>query len=105
MWTFQVETVDLPGDNMSAAPLLEEIIRALARRGLEGIMIGNAAAAIQGAPVTTLDFDFMFRATPTNLTKLKRFADDLDAVILRPFYPMSKLYPALNEKSKKESPS
>ena len=37
---------------------------------LEAILVGNAAAALQGAPVTTLDFDFMFRKTPVNLKKL-----------------------------------
>ncbi|MBI2929799.1 MAG: hypothetical protein HYY24_29420 [Verrucomicrobia bacterium] len=59
--------------------------------------IGNAAAAIQGAPVTTVDFDFMFRATPTNLAKLKRFARRLEAVILRPYYPASALFRVMND--------
>ena len=47
---------------------------------------------MQGAPVTTLDFDFMFRDTRTNLRKLRAVARSLDAVILRPYYPVSKLY-------------
>jgi hypothetical protein len=34
-------------------------------------MVGNAAAALHGAPVTTLDIDFMFRKNPTNMRKLK----------------------------------
>ena len=59
--------------------------------------IGNAAAAIQGAPVTTVDFDFMFRATPVNLAKLKRFARRMDAMILRPYYPASALYRVIND--------
>ena len=59
---------------------------------LEAILIGNAGAAVHGAPVTTLDFDFMFRDTPTNLRKLKAMAKALKAVILRPYYPVSKLY-------------
>jgi hypothetical protein len=46
-------------------------VAALSAVRLEAILIGNAAAAIQGAPVTTVDFDFMFRATPANLAKLK----------------------------------
>jgi hypothetical protein len=48
---------------MNAAPLLNSIVAALNQARLEVILIGNAAAAIQGAPVTTLDFDFMFRET------------------------------------------
>ena len=52
---------------------------------LDVVLIGNAAPALQGAPVTTLDFDFMFRKTPTNMRKLKVFAQQLGAVILRPY--------------------
>lgn len=70
---------------MNAIPLLVRLLAALARYKLESVMIGNAAAAIHGAPVTTLDFDFMFRDTPTNQRKLKAVAATLDAVILRPF--------------------
>jgi|GEM_PF-4648222 len=56
----------------------------LAGATLEAILIGNAAAAVHGAPVTTGDFDFMFRETTLNLTKLKRFSTALSAYILRP---------------------
>ena len=59
---------------------------------IDVVMIGNAAAAIQGSPVTTMDIDFMFRKTSTNLRKLKALAADLDAMILRPFYPASQRY-------------
>ncbi len=82
---------------MNAQPLLSSIVAALAQTGLEAILIGNAAAAIQGAPVTTVDFDFMFRATPRNLAKLKRFATLLEAVILRPYYPLSGLFRVMND--------
>jgi hypothetical protein len=84
---------------MNAAPLLNSVVAALSEAKLEAILIGNAAAAIQGAPVTTLDFDFMFRETPANLAKLKRFARCLDATILRPFYPISKLYRVVHDES------
>ena len=82
---------------MNAAPLLNSVVAALAEVRLEAILIGNAAAAIQGAPVTTLDFDFMFRDTPPNLAKLKRLARRLDAMILRPYYPASELYRVVND--------
>lgn len=82
---------------MDAVPLLETVVAALAEVRLEAVLIGNAAAALQGAPVTTLDFDFMFRATPPNLAKLKKLADRLGAVILRPYYPVSKLYRVVND--------
>src|SRR5262249_35295915 len=82
---------------MNAEPLLTSVVAALARVRLEAILIGNAAAAIQGAPVTTVDFDFMFRDTPVNRTKLKRFAALMEAVILRPYYPVSALYRVMND--------
>ena len=77
---------------MDARPVLFRIARLLAEHGLEAVLIGNAAAALQGAPVTTVDFDFMFQKTPANLRKLKALAAALDAVILRPYYPASDLF-------------
>jgi hypothetical protein len=59
---------------MDAGSILAEIARLLDDCGLEAVLIGNAAAALQGAPVTTTDFDFLFRKTPVNLWKLKAFA-------------------------------
>ena len=69
---------------MNATPLLTSLLAALAEAKLEAVLIGNAAAAMHGAPVTTIDFDFMFRDTPTNLRKLKRVAAILEAVVMRP---------------------
>lgn len=77
---------------MTAEPLLKLLARLLATHRLDAVLIGNAAAALRGSPVTTLDLDFMFRKTPANLRKLKRIADDLEAVILQPWYPVSDLY-------------
>jgi hypothetical protein len=82
---------------MDASSLLAKIARALRRVSLETIMVGNAAAALHGAPVTTLDIDFMFRKTTTNMRKLKLFARELDAQILKPYYPVSPLYRVVNE--------
>ena len=77
---------------MDARPVLFRIARLLAEQGLEAVLIGNAAAALQGVPVTTVDFDFMFHKSPANLRKLKALAAALGAVILRPYYPASDLF-------------
>ena len=69
---------------MDASPMLARIAQLLERHGLEAVLIGNAAAALQG--------DFLFRKTPANLKKLKTIASDLGAVILRPYYPVSGLF-------------
>ncbi len=77
---------------MNAKPFVTAVAEALRAVRLEAVLVGNAAAALQGAPVTTLDLDFMFRETPANLRKLKALARRLKAVILRPYYPASELY-------------
>ena len=82
---------------MNAEPLLNRVAKVLAEHRLETVMIGNAAAALHGAPVTTLDIDFMFRKTPANLNKLKAVANTLNATILRPYYPVSELYRVVND--------
>jgi hypothetical protein len=82
---------------MDARPLLERLAQALAVARLEAVLVGNAAAALQGAPVTTLDFDFMFRKTPANIRKLKAVARHLGASILRPYYPASELFRVVND--------
>jgi len=75
---------------MNASPLLVKIARALHLVRLETVKVGNAAAAFHGAPVTTLDIDFMFRKTPRNMHKLNVFAKEIDAQILEPYYPEQK---------------
>jgi predicted nucleotidyltransferase len=77
---------------MDAGPFLAEIGRALRAVNLEAVMIGNAAAALRGAPVTTVDIDFFFGKTPRNLYKLRLLAAALGATLLRPYYPASDMY-------------
>ncbi|WP_411281638.1 hypothetical protein [Gemmatimonas sp.] len=77
---------------MNAAPLLTTVSRVLAHHRLAAVVIGNAAAALQGSPVTTMDIAFMFRKMPTNLRKLKAVAMELNAMVLRPYYPASELF-------------
>jgi hypothetical protein len=76
---------------MDAGPELARRAELLGRHRLEAILTGNAAAALQGAPITTIDVDFFFRRTPVNMKKLKALARDLGAQILQPYYPLSGL--------------
>jgi len=57
---------------VDAAPLLSRLAGALERHGLEAVLIGNSAAAVHGAPVTTLDFDFMFRTKKPSVTRKQK---------------------------------
>jgi hypothetical protein len=82
---------------MNGGPVLAEVGRALDAVLLDAVLIGNAAAALQGAPVTTVDLDFMFRKTPGNINKLKALAGKLHAVVMRPFSPVSELYRVTRE--------
>ena len=82
---------------MDARPFLVDIGRLLQRERLDAVLVGNAAAAIRGAPVTTVDFDFFFRKTPRNLTKIKAVARALDATVLRPYYPAADLYRVIRD--------
>jgi hypothetical protein len=77
---------------VNAEPFLAEIARHLRDLHFDVVLIGNAAAALQGAPVTTVDFDFMFRKTAVNLRKLKALATRLGATVLRPYYPASDMF-------------
>ena len=45
-------------------------------------MIGNAAAAIQGAPATTLDIDFCIQENDATVAKLTKVAKELDAELI-----------------------
>jgi len=96
-WRRPIRPPEYNGAAMNARPLLERLARTLAARRLDAVLVGNAAAALQGAPVTTLDFDFMFRKTSGNVRKLRAVARDLGAVILTPFYPASELFRLVNE--------
>ncbi len=77
---------------MNARSLLETLAEIFQEAQLEVVLIGNAAAALEGAPVTTEDFDFMWRSTSTNKRKLREVAHALGASLGRPEYPASKFY-------------
>ena len=83
---------------MDARPALFTLARVLHEHGLEAVLIGNAAAALQGAPISTIDLDFLFRKTPTNLRKLKAVARSLEATLLKPYYPASGLFRLMRDR-------
>lgn len=82
---------------MDASDIVARVARAIERHGLEVVLIGNAGAAMHGAPVTTVDIDFLFRRTPVNLKKLTAIASDLSATLYQPFYPASKVVRMMND--------
>lgn len=51
-----------------------ELLEALSTSGLEVVLIGNAAAILQGVPVMTQDVDLMVCDNPRLEEKLKQFA-------------------------------
>ena len=55
------------------------------------ISIRNAQP-ILFTPIATVDFDFLFRKTPTNIRKRKAIAKSLGGMLLRPYHPASGLY-------------
>ena len=59
---------------MDAKPLLVEIGRGLEQVNLEAVLIGNAAAALQGAPVTTIDTATLRVASLEDIVRSKRAA-------------------------------
>ena len=63
---------------MNAKNYLADLSRQFADLRLDAVMIGNAAAAINGAPVTTLDIDFMVKQTDENYRKLALLAQQMD---------------------------
>ena len=85
--------------SLRGQPQDEQEIRGLIAAQRDAIDWAPCFAAMLGAPVTTLDFDFVFRDTPTNLGKLKTVFASLGAVILRPFYPVSKFYRMVDDAS------
>ena len=84
---------------MDAAPRLVEIADAFAAAGLEAILIGSAGAALHGAPVTTLDFDFLYRGSLANEAKLRKVAELLGGWISRPFPNVSAVFRILRTDS------
>lgn len=64
---------------MSRSPRYLELLEALARYGVELIVVGGVAAVLEGAPITTLDLDVVYDRRPENLERLATALQSLDA--------------------------
>lgn len=64
----------------SVEPRFHEIIIRLADANVDVIVVGMAAAVLQGVPMTTWDLDVVHRRTPENVERLLGVLSDLDAV-------------------------
>lgn len=63
---------------------LEALLLALHDGRVELIVVGGAAAVLQGAPITTLDLDIVHRRTADNVARLLAVLDRLDAFVREP---------------------
>jgi hypothetical protein len=57
----------------------QRIIELLEQHGVEYVVVGGVAAVLQGAPVTTFDFDALFKVDPENIARLAAALEHLDA--------------------------
>jgi len=75
----------MPTDNKdTGGPDLRALLEGLTTAGVEFILVGGLAAVIQGAPVTTMDADIVYRRTPENVGKLLAFLRSTGAIYRRP---------------------
>jgi hypothetical protein len=82
---------------VDATHIVTRVARAIEDRGLDPVLSGNAGAAMYGLSVTTIDIDFLIPRTPANRKRLTAIAADLDAVLYRPFYPVSRVVRTMND--------
>ena len=64
----------------SEEPKFDEILIRLADKGVDVIVVGMAAAVIQGVPTSTWDLDVVHRRTPENVERLLSVLADVGAV-------------------------
>jgi Nucleotidyl transferase of unknown function (DUF2204) len=62
-----------------APPRFLELLRALDRHGVEHVVVGGVAAILEGAPMTTLDLDVVFRVNEDNIVRLSAVLAELNA--------------------------
>lgn len=76
----------MPTENSKniGSPDLSRIIERLLEAEIEFILVGGLAAVIQGAPVTTMDVDILYKRSPENALKLFSFLQSIHAIYRRP---------------------
>jgi predicted nucleotidyltransferase len=71
--------------------VIARIARLLDKVKLDYVLIGGAAAALQGLPLVTADVDVYVRDTKKNMDKIKQFAKLLGGAISEPLAPVGGL--------------
>ena len=56
---------------MNTESIIIQISNSLKEAKIEAVLIGNAVAALQGVPVTIMDFDFLVRMPDVNEKETK----------------------------------
>lgn len=60
-------------------PSFLELLRVLGRYGVDMIVVGGVAAILEGAPITTIDLDVVYRTAPDNFERLQAALTELEA--------------------------
>jgi hypothetical protein len=69
---------------MRGLPKFRETLEVLDRGRVECILVGGVAAVLQGAPISTLDTDIVYRRTADNIERLVAALCDLEAIYRDP---------------------
>jgi hypothetical protein len=60
-------------------PKYVDLLRALQRHAVEHVVVGGVAAILEGAPMTTLDLDVVFRVDDDNVERLNQVLAEIQA--------------------------
>jgi hypothetical protein len=60
-------------------PRFLELLRALNRHQVEHVVVGGVAAILEGAPMTTVDLDVVYRVVDDNVARLDRLLKEIQA--------------------------
>lgn len=69
---------------MAAGQRFADLLRLLTRHGVDFVVVGAAAAVLDGAPITTFDLDVVFETSAENRARLLAALQEIDAVYLDP---------------------